>query len=113
MYMLDVFTLSANLAGIPGISVPCGFSKDNLPIGLQIMGKHFDEQVILKTAFNRWRDNTVDNVNKPAKFTSPIQFEEIYNNNYFSSSGRRNIPFKSYKSTIYEKPKFSVQLPEG
>jgi len=52
MYMLDVFTLSANLAGIPGISVPCGFSKDNLPIGLQIMGKHFNEQVILKTAFN-------------------------------------------------------------
>ncbi len=52
MYMLDVFTLSANLAGIPGISVPCGFSKDNLPIGLQIMGKHFNEQVILKTAYN-------------------------------------------------------------
>ncbi len=52
MYMLDVFTLSANLAGIPGISVPCGFSKDNLPIGLQIMGKHFNEQVIFKTAFN-------------------------------------------------------------
>lgn len=52
MYMLDVFTLSANLAGIPGISVPCGFSRDNLPIGLQIMGTHFNEQVILKTAYN-------------------------------------------------------------
>lgn len=52
MYMMDVFTLSANLAGIPGISIPCGFSKENLPIGLQIMGKHFNEQAILKTAYN-------------------------------------------------------------
>jgi aspartyl-tRNA(Asn)/glutamyl-tRNA(Gln) amidotransferase subunit A len=38
MYLSDIFTLSANLAGIPGISVPCGFSDDGLPIGLQIMG---------------------------------------------------------------------------
>jgi len=52
MYMMDVFTLSANLAGIPGISIPCGFSKENLPIGLQIMGKHFNEQAILKAAYN-------------------------------------------------------------
>jgi aspartyl-tRNA(Asn)/glutamyl-tRNA(Gln) amidotransferase subunit A len=52
MYLSDIFTLSANLAGIPGISVPCGFSKDGLPIGLQIMGKHFSEGVILKAAYN-------------------------------------------------------------
>jgi len=52
MYMMDVFTLSANLAGIPGISVPCGFSKNNLPIGLQIMGRHFNEEAILKAAYN-------------------------------------------------------------
>lgn len=51
MYLSDIFTLSANLAGIPGISVPCGFSSEGLPIGLQIMGAHFAEQTLLKTAF--------------------------------------------------------------
>lgn len=51
MYMSDVFTLPANLAGLPGLSIPCGFSKDNLPIGLQLMGRHFDEETLLKVAF--------------------------------------------------------------
>jgi len=51
MYLSDIFTLSANLAGIPGLSVPCGFSKDGLPIGLQIMGNHFNEEMILKVAY--------------------------------------------------------------
>jgi aspartyl-tRNA(Asn)/glutamyl-tRNA(Gln) amidotransferase subunit A len=50
MYLSDIFTLSANLAGIPGMSIPCGFSTDDLPIGLQIMGSHFSEATILKTA---------------------------------------------------------------
>lgn len=50
MYLSDIFTIPANLAGIPGISMPCGFSKAGLPIGLQIMGKAFDEQTILKVA---------------------------------------------------------------
>jgi aspartyl-tRNA(Asn)/glutamyl-tRNA(Gln) amidotransferase subunit A len=52
MYLSDIFTLSANLAGIPGMSVPCGFSKKGLPIGLQIMGSHFGEEKILRTAYN-------------------------------------------------------------
>ncbi len=52
MYMSDVFTLCANLAGIPGISVPCGFSSTGLPIGLQIMGRHFDETRLLQVAYN-------------------------------------------------------------
>ena len=51
MYLSDIFTLSVNLAGIPGISVPCGFSSKGLPIGLQLMGKHFDEQRLLQTAY--------------------------------------------------------------
>lgn len=50
MYLSDIFTLSANLAGIPGISVPCGFSADGLPIGLQIMGRHFNETMLFKIA---------------------------------------------------------------
>jgi aspartyl-tRNA(Asn)/glutamyl-tRNA(Gln) amidotransferase subunit A len=52
MYLSDIFTLSANLAGIPGMSVPCGFSKEGLPIGLQLLGKHFNEGSLLKVAFN-------------------------------------------------------------
>jgi len=50
MYLSDIFTLSANLAGIPAMSIPCGQSKDNLPIGLQLMGKHFDEATLLNVA---------------------------------------------------------------
>jgi aspartyl-tRNA(Asn)/glutamyl-tRNA(Gln) amidotransferase subunit A len=52
MYLSDVFTLSANLAGIPGMSVPCGFSAAGLPIGLQLMGSHFREETLLKAAYN-------------------------------------------------------------
>ncbi|MBW1728739.1 MAG: Asp-tRNA(Asn)/Glu-tRNA(Gln) amidotransferase subunit GatA, partial [Deltaproteobacteria bacterium] len=52
MYLSDIFTLSANLAGIPGISVPCGFSSKGLPIGLQIMAKHFEEEKLFKVAYN-------------------------------------------------------------
>ena len=51
MYLTDIFTTSVNLAGIPGISIPCGFDDAGLPIGLQILGKHFDEETILKVAF--------------------------------------------------------------
>lgn len=50
MYLADVFTVTADLVGIPGISVPCGNDKDGLPIGLQILGKHFDEGTILRIA---------------------------------------------------------------
>jgi aspartyl-tRNA(Asn)/glutamyl-tRNA(Gln) amidotransferase subunit A len=51
MYLTDIFTISVNLAGVPGMSVPCGFTSQNLPIGLQIIGKHFDEATILKLAY--------------------------------------------------------------
>jgi aspartyl-tRNA(Asn)/glutamyl-tRNA(Gln) amidotransferase subunit A len=50
MYLEDIFTISANLAGVPGVNVNCGFTKSGLPIGLQIIGKPFDEQTILKVA---------------------------------------------------------------
>jgi aspartyl-tRNA(Asn)/glutamyl-tRNA(Gln) amidotransferase subunit A len=52
MYLSDIFTLSANLTGVPGISIPCGFSKGKLPIGLQLMGKHFNEEMLIKVAYN-------------------------------------------------------------
>jgi aspartyl-tRNA(Asn)/glutamyl-tRNA(Gln) amidotransferase subunit A len=51
MYLSDIFTISVNLAGIPGISIPCGFTKGSLPIGLQLLGRHFDEASVLRAAF--------------------------------------------------------------
>jgi len=50
MYLADIYTVTANLAGIPGISVPCGETKEKLPIGLQIFGRHFDEAMVLRVA---------------------------------------------------------------
>jgi aspartyl-tRNA(Asn)/glutamyl-tRNA(Gln) amidotransferase subunit A len=50
MYLADIFTVTASLAGIPGISLPCGESKTRLPIGLQILGRHFEEGTILRLA---------------------------------------------------------------
>lgn len=52
MYLSDVYTLCVNLAGLPGISVPCGLSGEGLPIGLQLLGGHFQEASLLKTAHN-------------------------------------------------------------
>ena len=51
MYLSDIFTISINLAGNPGISVPCGFTSDHLPIGLQIVGRPFEESSILHAAY--------------------------------------------------------------
>ena len=50
MYLSDIYTTSANLAGIPGISIPCGNDGKGLPIGLQILGRQFDEATVLKIA---------------------------------------------------------------
>ena len=47
MYLSDIYTISVNLAGIPAVSVPCGFTREGLPVGLQIMGEAFDEATIL------------------------------------------------------------------
>ena len=58
MYLSDIFTLSANLAGVPGMSIPCGFSFTGLPIGLQIVGPHFCEGNMLKVAYNFERATT-------------------------------------------------------
>jgi aspartyl-tRNA(Asn)/glutamyl-tRNA(Gln) amidotransferase subunit A len=50
MYLADIYTVTADLAGIPGISVPCGHTASGLPIGLQVLGKHFDESTVLRVA---------------------------------------------------------------
>ena len=50
MYLSDIYTITANLAGIPGISIPCGLTKTNLPIGMQLLGAPFGEETLLRTA---------------------------------------------------------------
>ena len=51
MYLSDIYTIPANLAGLPAISVPCGFTKSGLPIGMQILAKAFDEETIFRAAY--------------------------------------------------------------
>jgi aspartyl-tRNA(Asn)/glutamyl-tRNA(Gln) amidotransferase subunit A len=50
MYLSDIFTISTNLAGIPGISVPCGFTSDGLPVGMQFLAGHFEEGKLIQIA---------------------------------------------------------------
>jgi aspartyl-tRNA(Asn)/glutamyl-tRNA(Gln) amidotransferase subunit A len=50
MYLSDIYTISCNLAGLPGISIPCGFTKGGLPIGLHLMALHFEEEKLLRVA---------------------------------------------------------------
>jgi aspartyl-tRNA(Asn)/glutamyl-tRNA(Gln) amidotransferase subunit A len=64
MYLFDVFTVPANLTGIPAISVPCGFSKEGLPIGLQLLARHFEEEMILKVAY-AFEQHTSFHLKKP------------------------------------------------
>ncbi len=56
MYLADVFTVSASLAGLPAVSVPCGFTADGLPVGLQLTGRRFDEATLLRVADAYERD---------------------------------------------------------
>ena len=64
MYLSDIYTIPANLAGIPAISIPCGFSKSGLPIGLQLMGKAFDEEMLLRVSYT-YEQNTQWHLKKP------------------------------------------------
>jgi aspartyl-tRNA(Asn)/glutamyl-tRNA(Gln) amidotransferase subunit A len=52
MYLSDIYTITANLAGVPAVSLPCGLSSSGLPIGVQLIGKQFDEAGLLRAAHN-------------------------------------------------------------
>ena len=67
MYLGDVFTVSANLAGLPAISIPCGFTTNDLPVGLQLTGRRFDEATLLRLADAYERD-TVWHRREPVVF---------------------------------------------
>lgn len=60
MYLSDIFTLSANLAGIPGISVPCGFTESGLPIGVQFLAGPFDEGKLLQIAYAYEKNSKIE-----------------------------------------------------
>ena len=64
MYLSDIYTISANLAGIPAISIPCGFSKNGLPIGVQLMAKPFNEEMLFRIAYS-FEQNTQWHKRKP------------------------------------------------
>lgn len=51
MYLMDLYTVPVNIAGVPAISIPCGKDKDGLPIGMQLIAKHFDEEVLFRAAY--------------------------------------------------------------
>ena len=64
MYLSDIYTIPCNLAGLPGLSLPCGFSQSGLPIGLQVIGNHFQEEKILRVAYT-YEQNTDHRLRKP------------------------------------------------
>ena len=68
MYLQDVFTVTVNLAGLPGISVPAGLTENGLPLGLQLIGKPFDEATLLRAALAV--ETAADFKHSPAKWWS-------------------------------------------
>ena len=64
MYLSDIFTISANLAGLPAISIPCGFTKEGLPVGMQLMAKPLNEEMLLRVAYT-FEQNTDYHLRKP------------------------------------------------
>ena len=67
MYLNDIYTISANLAGLPGISIPSGFDQKGLPIGLQLIGKYFDESGLLAMG-HQFQQQTDFHQQTPAEF---------------------------------------------
>jgi aspartyl-tRNA(Asn)/glutamyl-tRNA(Gln) amidotransferase subunit A len=70
MYLNDVFTIPVSLAGLPGISVPAGFTREGLPIGLQVIGRAYDEATVLRVA-HAYEQATDWHTRKPALEAAP------------------------------------------
>ena len=65
MYLGDIYTVSANIAGLPALALPCGFDMDGLPVGMQLIGKPFDESTLLQAGYT-FEQNTGFHLNRPA-----------------------------------------------
>ncbi|MBI4384663.1 MAG: Asp-tRNA(Asn)/Glu-tRNA(Gln) amidotransferase subunit GatA, partial [Nitrospinae bacterium] len=64
MYLSDIYTISINLAGLPAMSIPCGFTQGGLPIGAQLIGRHFDEETVLNVG-HRFQLDTDYHLKRP------------------------------------------------
>ena len=64
MYLSDIFTVNCNIAGIPGMSMPCGLSSTGMPIGLQLLAKPFDEETIFRASYT-FQQNTEHHLKRP------------------------------------------------
>ena len=65
MYVMDLCTVTLNILGVPGMSIPCGVDSAGMPIGMQIIGKHFDEETIFRAAYTFEQEFTFRNKYKP------------------------------------------------
>jgi aspartyl-tRNA(Asn)/glutamyl-tRNA(Gln) amidotransferase subunit A len=74
MYLEDIFTLPANLAGVPGIAFPVGFDQKGLPVGMQLMGAHFREDILFRTT-HAYQVHTDWHAHIPA-LPDPVQMPE-------------------------------------
>ena len=69
MYLADICTVSINIAGLPGISIPCGLDSEGMPVGMQLVGKRFSEETLLNAAYTyeqaiKFREKYKPNFNK-------------------------------------------------
>jgi aspartyl-tRNA(Asn)/glutamyl-tRNA(Gln) amidotransferase subunit A len=71
MYLSDIYTITVNLAGVPGVTIPCGLTSGGLPIGIQMIGRHFDEALLLRSAANLER--AIDFRAKPPLATKQLK----------------------------------------
>src|SRR5439155_3371417 len=76
MYLNDIYTVAANLTGAPAVSIPCGFDRAGLPIGLQIQGNYFSEARILNVA-HRFQQATDWHLHKPPQFATTRRAEAV------------------------------------
>ena len=65
MYLGDIYTVMINIAGLPSLALPCGFDGDNMPVGMQLIGRPFDEKTIL-AAGNAYQGETAFHLQKPS-----------------------------------------------
>ena len=110
MYLSDIYTVSANLTGTPGISVPCGFSSEGLPIGLQLVGNYWSEDILLNLA------NVYENEFSARRKTESMRLV-YFNNKSLGTSAFGRIGKDIFCEIVFSKrfgssTTFRLRLPE-